>query len=123
MNWKLLGPSPKKWTDNYKCATAARGHNTLYMPHYSLLDLDDYQDRGILFLPLAIGARRTRHFRRRAHPHTRCLRGDERPHDASQAGRIHARRLAGCPTERCDRTAIPVKVLDISVGSGMFDVG
>ena len=75
---------------------------------YSLLDLDDYQDRGILFLPLAIGARRTRHFRRDERKLTSASYAEttqRSTHDASQAGRIHARRLAGCPTERCDRTA------------------
>ena len=50
MNWKLLGPSPKKWTDNYKCATAARGHNTLHEP-LSLLDLEDTAESSFCLFP------------------------------------------------------------------------
>ena len=101
MNWKLLGPSPKKWTDNYKCATAARGHNTLHEP-LSLLDLEDTAESSFCLLrsvpaePATFGDERI---------HTHGALRETSAHDASQADRIHARRLAGCPAERCDRTA------------------
>ena len=50
MNWKLLGLSPKEWTDNYKCATAARGHNTL-TEQQSLLDLEDTAESSFCLFP------------------------------------------------------------------------